>query len=115
MADPDPYVDTSADYEQFERAQLAQDRDITGIETADVDDEAWLVPVMGLSDTTNEREVSRKEATIPSKKRLDCQHCGRSTAHRFSTHDSVPDENWGGQLIWECQVCGTARYGPALE
>ena len=38
MADPDPHDDTSADYEQFEKAQLAQDRDAAGVDTADVDD-----------------------------------------------------------------------------
>ncbi|MFC6988681.1 hypothetical protein ACFQJD_08045 [Haloplanus sp. GCM10025708] len=39
MPGPDPHDDTSANYEQFERAQLAQDRDAAGVDTADVDDE----------------------------------------------------------------------------
>jgi hypothetical protein len=38
MAGPDPHDDTSADYEQFEKEQLAQDRDVAGVDTADVDD-----------------------------------------------------------------------------
>jgi hypothetical protein len=38
MADPDPHDDTSADYEQFEKEQLAQDRDAASVATADVDD-----------------------------------------------------------------------------
>ncbi|ELZ61287.1 MULTISPECIES: hypothetical protein [unclassified Haloferax] len=38
MPDPDPHDDTSADHEQFEKAQLAQDRDTAGVATADVDD-----------------------------------------------------------------------------
>jgi len=38
MPDPDPHDDTSADYEQFEKAQLAQDRDAAGVDTADIDD-----------------------------------------------------------------------------
>jgi hypothetical protein len=37
MADPDPNDDTSADHEQFEKALLAQDRDVAGVDTADVD------------------------------------------------------------------------------
>jgi hypothetical protein len=37
MADPDPNDDTSADYEQFEQALLAQDRDLAGVDTADDD------------------------------------------------------------------------------
>ncbi|MCD2200908.1 hypothetical protein LPA44_13530 [Halobacterium sp. KA-4] len=38
MPGPDPHNDTSRDYEQFEKAQLAQDRDAAGVDTADVDD-----------------------------------------------------------------------------
>ena len=38
MADPDPHDDTSADYEQFEKALLAQDCDAAGVDTADTDD-----------------------------------------------------------------------------
>ncbi|MDF9747910.1 hypothetical protein [Natrinema salsiterrestre] len=38
MANPNPRDDTSADYEQFERTLLAQDRDATSVTTADVDD-----------------------------------------------------------------------------
>lgn len=38
MTGPDPHDDTSTDYEQFEQAQLAHDRDATGVDTADVDD-----------------------------------------------------------------------------
>jgi len=38
MADPDPHDDTSADYEQFEKALLAQDRDAAGVDTADIDE-----------------------------------------------------------------------------
>jgi hypothetical protein len=38
MDDPDPHDDTSADYEQFETELLAQDRDVAGVDTADIDD-----------------------------------------------------------------------------
>ena len=38
MAGPNRYDDMSADYEQFEKEQLAQDRDAIGVDTADVDD-----------------------------------------------------------------------------
>nr|WP_176705285.1 hypothetical protein [Halobacterium sp. GN101] len=38
MADPDPHDDTSADHEQFEKEQLAQDRDAAGVDTTDIDD-----------------------------------------------------------------------------
>ncbi|OTF01844.1 hypothetical protein [Halorubrum sp. SD683] len=38
MVGPDPHDDTSRDYEQFEKELLAQDRDATSVDTADVDD-----------------------------------------------------------------------------
>ncbi|WP_226023948.1 hypothetical protein [Halomicrobium salinisoli] len=38
MTDPDLHDDTSRDYEQFEQAQLAKDRDAARVDTADVDD-----------------------------------------------------------------------------
>ncbi|GAB3699693.1 hypothetical protein [Halorubrum trueperi] len=38
MVDPDPNDDTSADYEQFEKELLAQDRDAARVDTADIDD-----------------------------------------------------------------------------
>jgi len=38
MPGPDLHDDTSRDYEQFEKEQLAQDRDATSVDTADVDD-----------------------------------------------------------------------------
>ncbi len=38
MLGPDPHDDTSADYEQLERAQLAQNCDAAGVATADIDD-----------------------------------------------------------------------------
>jgi len=38
MPGPDPHDDTSSDYEQFEKEQLAQDRDAARVDTADVND-----------------------------------------------------------------------------
>ncbi|CQH64486.1 uncharacterized protein HHUB_5039 (plasmid) [Halobacterium hubeiense] len=38
MPGPDPHDDTSRDSEQFEKELLAQDRDVAGGDTADVDD-----------------------------------------------------------------------------
>ena len=38
MDDSDPHDDTSADYEQFEKELLAQDRDAVRVDTADIDD-----------------------------------------------------------------------------
>ena len=38
MVDSDPRDDTNTDYEQFEKELLAQDRDASGVATADIDD-----------------------------------------------------------------------------
>ncbi len=81
----------------------------------DADDDAWLVPAMALTETAGERDSDSQRPSVLTTEHLDCQNCGRATDHQFKTHESIPDETWTGQPIWECQVCGTARYGPAPE
>jgi hypothetical protein len=81
----------------------------------EADDELWLVPAIALTATTGERDSDGQPSPVPTTERLDCQDCGRATDHQFETHESIPDETWAGQPIWECQICGTARYGPASE
>ncbi len=81
----------------------------------DADDQAWLVPAIALTETAGEDESDSQRPSGPTTEHLDCQNCGKATDHQFETHESIPDETWMGQPIWECQVCGTARYGPALE
>jgi len=51
MTGPDPHDDTSRDYEQFEKEQLAQDRDAARVDTADVDDTTAQRLVNDLVDT----------------------------------------------------------------
>jgi ribosomal protein S14 len=80
-----------------------------------VGDDAWLVPAIALQQAPKEREPEHQDSGIPTKERLECHQCGRTTDHRFSGHESVPDETWTGHAIWECQVCGTPRYGPSPE
>ena len=81
----------------------------------DTDDAVWLVPAIALTESPAEAAADRQVSSVPTTQKLDCQTCGRATDHRFTTHESVPDEAWTGQPIWECQVCGAARYGPSLE
>jgi len=81
----------------------------------DADDAVWLVPAIALTESAGEAGADRQESSVPTTQELDCQDCGRATDHRFKTHESVPDEAWTGQPIWECRVCGSARYGPNLE
>jgi len=73
----------------------------------------WLVPAIALTESRGEAAADRQVSSVPTTQELDCQNCGRATDHRFKTHESVPDEAWTGQPIWECQVCGAARYGPS--
>ena len=81
----------------------------------DADDAVWLVPAMALTESTGEAAADRQVSPVPTTQKLDCQNCGRATDHRFKTHESVPDETWTGQPIWECRGGGSARYGPSLE
>jgi len=89
-------------------------RDASRLEAVlgDADDAIWLVPAMALTESPVEGTADRQVSSVPTTQNLDCQTCGRTTAHRFKTHESVPDEAWSGQPIWECRVCGSARYGP---
>ncbi|RLM62609.1 hypothetical protein [Halorubrum sp. Atlit-26R] len=81
----------------------------------DADDAVWLVPAMALTESRGEAAADRQVSSVPTTQELECQTCERATDHRFKSHESVPDEAWTGQPIWECQVCGSARYGPSLE
>jgi len=81
----------------------------------DADDTVWLVPAIALTESAGEIAAESQVSSVPTTQELDCQNCGRATDHRFKTHESIPDEAWTGQPIWECRVCGSARYGPSLE
>jgi len=78
-------------------------------------DAVWLIPAIALTESAGEAAADRQVSSVPTTQELDCQNCGRATDHRFKTHESAPDEAWTGQPIWECRVCGSARYGPSLE
>ena len=81
----------------------------------DADDAVWLVPAIALTESPAEAVADRQVSSVPATQELDCRDCGRATDHRFKSHESVPDGAWTGQPIWECRVCGAARYGPSLE
>ena len=91
-------------------------RDGSSLEHAlDDGDQLWIVPAVAVETVPRETESTSTGAEIPTVTALECQHCTRETEHRFRTRESLPDETWTGQPIWECQVCGTGRYGPAPE
>ncbi|MFC7157733.1 hypothetical protein ACFQPA_20100 [Halomarina halobia] len=98
-----------------QRGNGIRDESGLGAVLDDADDTVWLVPAMALSESAGEAKANRQRSSVPTTQQLDCQNCGRTTDHRFKTHESVPDEAWTGQPIWECRVCCSARYGPSLE
>jgi hypothetical protein len=78
-------------------------------------DQGWIVPAIALETVTSDAEAPSPRTEIPTVTSLECRHCTRETDHRSKTRESLPVETRTGQPIWECQVCGTARYGPAPE
>ncbi|MFA9427302.1 hypothetical protein [Natronorubrum sp. A-ect3] len=117
------WTDQSAVDGNYEPTTYLYDEGGTGIRDeqrlatllANAGDDAWLVPAIALQQAPQEREPENQDSTIPTKERLECLQCGRTTDHRFGDHESVPDETWTGHAIWECQVCGAPRYGPNPE
>ncbi|WP_433630039.1 hypothetical protein [Halomicrococcus sp. NG-SE-24] len=76
------------------------------------DDPLWLVPGIDLKESSEDRDRGDQSPGIPTREQLECHHCGGETDHRFHTHESLPDDTWSGQPIWECRECGACRYGP---
>ncbi|WP_058827184.1 hypothetical protein [Haloferax sp. Q22] len=89
-------------------------RDETRLATllTDADDGVWLVPAIAVQQSVEEisSESPRRESS--NRKQLVCRDCGEETAHRFLKFEAVPDDEWAEQSMWECQWCGTPRYGP---
>ncbi len=81
----------------------------------DAADDVWLVPAIALQQSVEETPTDSHQRQNPNRKQLECRECSRDTAHRFLDFEDVPDDEWGGQPMWECQVCGMPRYGPKPE
>lgn len=79
------------------------------------ENDVWLVPAIALQRSVDEAQSGNGQPNVPSKTRLDCRKCGRTTEHQFQEFESVPAENWTGQPMWECQVCQSPRHGPDPE
>jgi hypothetical protein len=78
-------------------------------------DDVWLVPAIALQDSVDGVPEESHQSSVPSKHRMECWECDRETEHRFNEFESLPSEDWSGQPIWECRVCGNPRYGPQPE
>jgi hypothetical protein len=76
------------------------------------DDPMWLVPGLTLRESSEGSNQDEQSSNLPTRVQLECHHCDSETEHRFNTYESLPDDTWLGQPIWECRECGACRYGP---
>ncbi|AEN07782.1 hypothetical protein Halar_0545 (plasmid) [halophilic archaeon DL31] len=81
----------------------------------DANDDVWLVPAIALQQSVAETGTEHPRRERPNRESLECRECGRDTEHRFREFETVPDDEWAGQPMWDCQRCGTPRYGPEPE
>ena len=81
----------------------------------DADNDVWLVPAIALQRSAEDTSTQDLRRERPDREHLKCRECNRETAHRFYEFEAIPDDEWTGQPMWECQVCGTPRYGPEPE
>jgi ribosomal protein S14 len=90
-----------------------EERLVTLLKNADGD--IWLVPAVALQRSVTDTSTESPRHASPNRDHLECRECNRETEHRFNELEAVPDDEWAGQPMWECQVCGTPRYGPEPE
>ncbi len=100
-------------YEEGGHGVRDEDRITDLLENAE--DDVWLVPAIALQRSVDDDQSESRQPNAPSKTRLECRKCGRMTEHQFQELESLPDEEWSGQPMWECQVCQSPRHGPDLE
>lgn len=77
------------------------------------ENDVWLVPAIALQRSVTDEHFEDRQPSVPSRTRL--EWCGRKTEHQFQEFETVPDDEWSGQPIWECQVSQSARHGPNPE
>ena len=93
---------------------ISEESRLTGLlERAESD--VWLVPAIVLQRSVDDEHSECRQPNVPSKARLDCRKCGRTTQHQFQEFESLPADEWSGQPMWECQVCQSPRHGPDPE
>ena len=93
---------------------VGEESRLTGLlERAESD--VWLVPAIALQRSVDDEHSESRQPNVPSKTRLECRKCGRTTEHQFQEFESLPADEWSGQPMWECQVCQSPRHGPDPE
>jgi len=100
-------------YEEGGHGVRNEDRLPNLLENAEND--VWLVPAIALQRSDDDEHSESRQPSVPSKTRLECRRCERTTDHQFREFESLPDDEWSGQPMWECQVCQSPRHGPDPE
>ncbi|WP_455428538.1 biosurfactant protein 1 [Halarchaeum acidiphilum] len=75
-------------------------------------DPLWLVPALALQQPSRPDDTGQRSSATPTRQTLMCRRCERETRHRFHGTETSPADQWAGQPIWDCRVCGTSRHGP---
>ncbi|QLC35463.1 hypothetical protein EFA46_014540 (plasmid) [Halarchaeum sp. CBA1220] len=76
------------------------------------EDALWLVPALALQQPSRPDDAGQRSSTTPTREALMCRRCERETQHRFRGVEAGPAEQWAGQPIWDCRICGTPHHGP---
>ena len=100
-------------YEEGGRGVRDEDRLTDLLESAE--DDIWLVPAIALQRSVDDEHSEDHHPSLPSRAHLECCKCGRKTEHQFKEFESLPDDEWSGQPMWECQVCQSPHHGPDPE
>ena len=108
------HVDEHATFLYDEGSAVRAEDRLTSLR-ADADEDLWLVPAIALQQSVGETSTEHPRRERPNREYLECGECGRETEHRFREFEAVPDDEWTGQPMWDCQRCGTPRYGPESE
>ncbi len=113
------WQDTTQSRHDGEHATFLYDESGCGIQNKDHletllenPDDVWLVPAIALQQSIEETRTDSQQRERPNRRHLECRECDRDTRHRFLDFETVPDDEWSGQPMWECQVCGMPQYGP---
>jgi len=83
--------------------------------TDTADGEYWLISILGAEKHPAENRTKPPKSQRSNTEHIHCRRCEETTPHRFSDHEQLPEEAEDGNPIWQCQACGTARFGPAPE
>ena len=100
-------------YDESGRGILNEEQIKSWTDTAD--GERWLIPILGAEQHPAENRTKRRKSQRSNTEHIHCRRCKETTPHRFSDHEQLPEEAWDGNPIWQCQACGTPRFGPAPE